>query len=1118
VQVTIAKANPQISNLVANQNLVYTGSAQALVTTGSTTGGELQYSLDNETFATSIPEGTNAQTYIVYYKVVGNDNYNDVAVSNISSTIAKADSTLTAPTANELTYTGLAQALVNAGTPVGGTIQYKLNDGEYSTSIPEGTNAGAYIIYYKVVGDANHNDIAENSVQVTISKAQLTVTANNLSISYNDAIPTYSVEYLGFVNNEDNAVLGGTLALACEYEVESNAGSYTITPSGYTSDNYEISHIAGTLTVNKINATLTDPTANELTYTGSAQELVNAGVPVGGTIQYKLENGEYGADIPTAINAGNYTVYYKVVGDANHNDIAEASLVVSIAKATPVVTAPIALTNLVYTGEAQALISAGSTTGGEIQYKLGTGEYGTNIPSAIIVGSYNIYYKVVGNSNYNDVAEASLSSAISKAALTVTANNLSISYNDAVPTYSVEYLGFVNNENNAVLGGTLALACEYEVGSNVGSYTITPSGYTSDNYEISHVAGTLTVNKINPEVTAPTAKSGLVYTGSEQALINAGTTSGGTIQYKLGDEEYSNDIPTGTNASTYTIYYKVVGNDNYNGVDEASLEVVISKATPVLTAPIIKEDLVYNSEAQALIDAGSANAGTLQYKLGTGEYGTDIPTATNASTYTIYYKVVGDSNYCDIAESSLEIAIAKADPTITLPTIKEGLVYSGANQELINAGNVNAGTIQYKLDDGEYGTDIPTGTNAQTYTIYYKVVGNDNYNDISESSIINTIDKKEIEIIWTNTNYTYNGSVQEITATYKDVSNESISLSITIDNEFKNAGNYTATVSFANNEKNYKLPSVATKSYEIAKATPEYTIPEGIIVIADNKLSVLTLPEGFSWANPDQSVGSVEGSKAFNALFTPVDTTNYLAVEDIDIIITIIAQWNVEDSTIEDVKAEIKGAEEVSNDIQLIVEVKVETSESKNVTIVEKPEVLEGKIENDEKIAVVFDVKLIRKVVVNGVENTTEIQPSDIKEGATIEILMAIPENLLNESFRVLHIHNDGTTQEMEYTRSADQKSVIVTTDKLSEFAFVIKRKAPSALVWTLIVLDYIVIAIATTYLLLIFVFNKWIVVDGEKTRVFIIKKNDKEVKLITRYLKIETRLLSEIYDSEEAK
>lgn len=89
----------------------------------------------------------------------------------------KQDPTYTAPTAKTgLTYNGQKQELITPGSATGGTMQYKLAGGTYSTTLPTATNAKDYIVYYKVVGDTTHNDTAEQSITVTIGKAPLTGT------------------------------------------------------------------------------------------------------------------------------------------------------------------------------------------------------------------------------------------------------------------------------------------------------------------------------------------------------------------------------------------------------------------------------------------------------------------------------------------------------------------------------------------------------------------------------------------------------------------------------------------------------------------------------------------------------------------------------------------------------------------------------------------------------------------------------------------------------------------------------------------------------------------------------------------------------------------------------
>lgn len=81
----------------------------------------------------------------------------------------------TAPTAiTGLTYNGTEQVLINPGSAEGGVMQYRLDNGTYSTTPPTATDAGTYTVYYKVVGDATHNDTVEQSITVKIGQAPLT--------------------------------------------------------------------------------------------------------------------------------------------------------------------------------------------------------------------------------------------------------------------------------------------------------------------------------------------------------------------------------------------------------------------------------------------------------------------------------------------------------------------------------------------------------------------------------------------------------------------------------------------------------------------------------------------------------------------------------------------------------------------------------------------------------------------------------------------------------------------------------------------------------------------------------------------------------------------------------
>ena len=174
--ITVVKPAAIVVTPPTAKTLTYTGAAQQLVNAGEASGGTMRYSLNGTTYGTGIPTGTNAGSYTIYYKVVGDQSHSDTDPETVSVTISKATASITTvPTAETLTYTGAAQQLVNAGKARGGTMQYSLDGTTYGTGIPTGTNAGSYTVYYKVEGDANHNDTDPATVSVTIKKAPLTI-------------------------------------------------------------------------------------------------------------------------------------------------------------------------------------------------------------------------------------------------------------------------------------------------------------------------------------------------------------------------------------------------------------------------------------------------------------------------------------------------------------------------------------------------------------------------------------------------------------------------------------------------------------------------------------------------------------------------------------------------------------------------------------------------------------------------------------------------------------------------------------------------------------------------------------------------------------------------------
>ena len=462
------------------------------------------------------------------------DGYTEMS-KDIVVTVQKADirsSLITPPTAQEnLTYTGQPQALVIAGSVTDyGTMQYSLTEnGTYSPVIPVGTDAGAYTVWYRVIGDANHNDTTPASVAVSIGKKPLTITGVTAASKPYDGTTDAGVPSVTF----DNVALnpGTDYTVTASFD-DAGVGSdknvtATVTLMEQAAKNYALEQSSFHTTGNITKAAAPDFTkatalvivnGHEKTYTVTLPALptletpkeygaptyelgdikLNAGYYTSGA---KVENGALTLpiqknDVETTGPVGTVTV---VIKSTNYEDITLTVNVNATNKLVPTVTAPTA-NALTYNGTEQALVTAGQTTGGTMLYRLGDSEWSEHIPTAKNAGKYTVWYQVQGDAEYADVAEQSLTVSAAKKAVTVTALDKSahtgstapdLSSPEADKNYKVE--GLLGADT---LSGTVTLTyAQTPDMSKPGKTAINIAGTLSnDNYEITYVPGTLTVS------------------------------------------------------------------------------------------------------------------------------------------------------------------------------------------------------------------------------------------------------------------------------------------------------------------------------------------------------------------------------------------------------------------------------------------------------------------------------------------------------------------------------------------------------------------------------------------------------------------------------------------------
>ncbi|WPV66137.1 MBG domain-containing protein [Chitinophaga sp. LS1] len=803
----------------------------------------------------------------------GNSVYAAATNETFTVTINKAPLTITASDltktydgisfsgGNDVTYSGFVNG-DNASTALTGTLVYN------------GTSQGATAVNsYTIIPSgltATNYDITYASGTLTINKAALTITASDLTKTY-DGISFSGgngVTYSGFVNGEDaSTAITGTIAYAGTSQGATTVNSYTIIPSGLTASNYDITYASGTLTINKAALTITasDLTkiydgisfsgGNGVTYSGFVNG-ENASTTITGTIAYTGTS-------QGAIAVNSYTIIPSGLTASNY-DITYASGTLTINKAALTITAS-DLTKT-YDGISfsggNGVTYSGFVNGEDASTAItGTIAYTGTSQGAIAVNSYTIIPSGLIATNY-DITYASGTLTINKAALTITASDLTKTY-DGISFSGgngVTYSGFVNGEDaSTAITGTIAYTGTSQGAIAVNSYTIIPSGLIATNYDITYASGTLTINKAALTITASdltktydgisfSGGNGVTYSGfvngeDASAALTGTITYAGTSQGATVVNSYT-IIPSGLSATNYDITY-------------ASGTLTINKAALTITASDLTKtyDGISFSGGNGVTYSGFVNGEDASTTLtGTLTYTGTSQGATTVNSYTIIPSGLIATNY-DITYTAGTLTINKAALTITasdLTKTYDGIPFSGGNGVTYN-GFVNGEDASAALT----GTLTYTGTSqgattVNSYTIIPSGLTATNY-DITYATGTLTINKAALTITADNKARCFGANDPSFTFTYNGwVNGESITelaaqpVATTIATAATTAGNYDIIPSGAA-ASNYTITYVngTLTIYALPAATLSAT--EGAVLCGNNATITLTASGNYTY-------------------------------------------------------------------------------------------------------------------------------------------------------------------------------------------------------------------------------------------------------------------------------
>jgi len=612
--------------------------------------------------------------------------------------------------------------------------------------------------------------VNDKEVTITYTEGNVTqiakqkITVNPKALTANMVQPIASRPYTGSAIEPTVTVNVGkkTLTAGTDYTVtykdNTNVGTAKVIVTG--KGNYTGSvETKFNITAKALTANMVQPIASQ-PYTGSAIEptvTVNVG--------------------KKTLTAGtDYTVIYKdntnvgtakviVTGKGNYTGSVEAKFNITAKALTASMVRDIAAQT--YTGS--PIVPELTVKDGETALSKDT-DYTVKYQNNLNAGTATV--TLTGKGNYSDSVSKTFTINQKDVTAQRAASNIQVvvdkgtfdapTFGDVTGTLTYSYDGATSYDAVVKKLKTLQLGATGDIG-----YTYTANGnYTGT------ITGTLHFTVVNLPAatitTAPAAKTGLTFNGTEQVLVNAGSgiTTGCTLQYRLDGGSYNAELPKATNAGSYTVYYKVKGNNTtHSDSSEQSFTVTIAPKT--VTAAVSVEPTSYTYTGKA-IEPTTVTVKDGKTVIPASEYTVTYGNNTNAGKATVTVKDRDGGNY--VVSGTATFTITKAELSGVTVSLK-GWTYGDTAKTPTVSGNLGGGnvTYQYKADNAStYTSTVPT--NAGTYTVKATVAESANYKAATATGSF-TIAPKTVTnaaVTLSQTSYAYTGRAFQPSVTVKD--------------------------------------------------------------------------------------------------------------------------------------------------------------------------------------------------------------------------------------------------------------------------------------------------------------------------------------------------------------
>ena len=721
--IVVAEANKP----TGRTSLPYNGAGQALITRGSSPDGTMVYSLDGKNYFEDVPTASEVKEYTVHYKVLGDSNHKDSTPDTVTASIIK--NTVTRPT-------------ITLSSTV-----FRYNGGQQKPTVTVRDDKGLLIDENEYVvtvsgKDASGNDIGSDSVLVGTYTVTVTAPASsNYDIKAETdetGKPNNTAAYKIVAADQEAISITGTRAQVY-YGDEIQLGI-----TGGTGDGEVTWSVTSSISES-------DTTSPRNKISGDGLLTIRETGPFTVTATRKSSSGNYGEVSATWVSYANKKPVTAVLtgGDKTYDGGINTT-----------VTATVNDSDLV-SGDPGIILSLPGTFDNA---NAGTGKEVTlTDPRPIEHGNYIVSCPA------STTADITPKQVTTNVVLTNPSDPIVYNGTEQKPAVTVTFTDGGTAVTAIQEGADYAVA--YSNNINAGTATVTVKNVDGGNYTI-YSAENFTIEPAKQQSFSIDKISGICY-GDAFTLSTTGGSGDGKVTWSVSSVNSDATFNSNSGLLTVTGIQKVT----ITATKAASTDGNYQEATDTWTftadpkrvnAVVTAKDKVYdkNTDAELLVKvlAGGIEITGIEITVKEGVHGT-FDTADVGTGKTVKFTITEDDVIVKGNEAgNYEIVYPAADSTTTASItpallseedldelgitlkVNEGLTYHynpERAQELVDVTGNADGTLEYSLDGITYGTNVPTGTNADTYTVWYRVKGDGN----SVGSVKVTISKAVPEIL-----------------------------------------------------------------------------------------------------------------------------------------------------------------------------------------------------------------------------------------------------------------------------------------------------------------------------------------------------------------------------------